>query len=441
LNLLLITFSFPPAGGVGVLRALSLAKYLPEENVRVDVLTARNAPSVGKDLRLLKQVPADVTVHSTWTLDLPFWLRKSVKKALGGGKARPAAASAKTSSQASTGNPLKGFIANLLLPDPQVGWLPFALPAAIRIIRKRSIDAVVITVPPFSSVQLATRLRKVFPSLPIVVDFRDEWLSTTLDLVSFNNNSRARNVAHKAEAEAVRDATAVVLVTEAAQRELQSRYPGLPKEKFVCIPNGYDTPPPQPQPTQPSESDRILLTYTGTVYGSTAPGTFVEAVKRLAPEVRSRLRIRFIGHIEAAAYREQLQSLGDTVELKSFVPQAEALAAIKETDYLLLITHDRINVAAKFYDYLGSGKPILAAVNKDGDVRRLLEETRAGRWADSCDPDAIAQMLHDAVISGEQSRPAPDYERIAAYHRRPLAARYAALLGALVAKAPQRSER
>ncbi len=46
MNLLLITFSFPPAGGVGVLRALSLAKYLPENDIRVDVLTARNAPAV-----------------------------------------------------------------------------------------------------------------------------------------------------------------------------------------------------------------------------------------------------------------------------------------------------------------------------------------------------------------------------------------------------------
>ena len=74
-----------------MLRALSLAKYLPENDVRVDVLTARNAPAVGKDLSLLQQVPADVKVHRTWTLDLPFWLRKSVKKVVTGGKAKPAA--------------------------------------------------------------------------------------------------------------------------------------------------------------------------------------------------------------------------------------------------------------------------------------------------------------------------------------------------------------
>jgi glycosyltransferase involved in cell wall biosynthesis len=436
LNVLLITFSFPPAGGVGVLRALSLAKYLPENGIRVDVLTARNAPAVGKDSALLRQVPESVTVHRTWTLDLPFWLRKAVKKVISGGgeRTKPTAA---TQTSVKSANPVKQFVGNLLLPDPQVGWLPFALPAAEKIIRDRNIDVVLITVPPFSSVRLATRLRKLFPALPIVVDFRDEWLSTTIDLVSFNNNNRARMVAHKAEAEAVRDATAVVLVTEAASRELQRRYPGVPAAKFHCIPNGFDrAPAPQTEdPTTNLEQRQTVLTYIGTVYGSTDPRTFVQAVKGLPLEIRSRLRVRFIGHIEAPAYREALMSLGATVELRGFIPQAEALQAIQDTTYLLLITHDRINVAAKFYDYLGGGKPILGAVHPDGDVRRLLEETGTGWWADVNDVEAIRRTLIEAVerqpALGEVFR--PDRERIAAYHRRPLAQRYAALLREIAA--------
>jgi glycosyltransferase involved in cell wall biosynthesis len=349
--------------------------------------------------------------------------------------------------QPGAGNPIKQFIGNLLLPDPQVGWLPFALPAAERIIRERAIDAVIVTVPPFSSVRLISRLRKTFPKLPLLVDFRDEWLTTTLDLVSFNSNSRARMVAHKAEAEAVRDATAVVLVTEAARRELQSRYPGVPQERFVCVPNGYDAPP----PTANSASDiqivphnKTVLTYIGTIYGSTAPGAFVEAVLGLPKEVRTRLLVRFIGHIESPAYRELLLSLGETVELKGFVPQVEALATIRETDYLLLITHDRINVAAKFYDYLGGGKPILGAVHPQGDVRRLLEETRAGRWADVDDPKAIRQMLIEAIEGSSSVVAPPDFERIAGYHRRPLARRYAELLrdvSGVVSKTTQESAR
>ncbi len=217
----------------------------------------------------------------------------------------------------------------MLLPDPQVGWLPFAFPAARRIIRNRKIDLVLITVPPFSTVLLVSKLRKVFPALPIVLDFRDEWLTTTINLVSFNKNQKARDVAQRAEAEAVRDATAVVAVTEAARKEIRARYPAEAEEKFLCLPNGYDLPPRDAEistakSAAPAETDsRIVLTYIGSVYGSTDPSTFIEAVLSLPEATRARLHVRFIGHIETQAYREALLSLGKTIELCGFVPQAE----------------------------------------------------------------------------------------------------------------------
>ena len=435
MNVLLITFSFPPAGGVGVLRALSLAKYLPKDNIRVDVLTARNAPSVGRDRSLLQQVPEAVTVHRTWTLDLPFALRKALKSLVGGSgqSFAPAVISPAVPTRRSLKQRLRTLIGNLLLPDPQIGWLPFALPAARRIVRRRSIDAIVLTVPPFSTALLVARLRKHFPALPIVLDFRDEWLSTTLDLVSFNKNQRARTVAQQAEAQAVSFATTVVTVTEAARRELLGRYPDQDPARFVCIPNGFDTALPLPVSRPPAPlADRIVLTYIGSVYGSTDPTRFVDAVLALPPDLRRRLHIRYIGHIETPALRASLLRLGDTLRLQGFIPQAEALRAIDSTDYLLLITHDRINVAAKFYDYLGGGKPIVAAVHPGGDVRRLLEETGAGIWADIGNVDAIRAMLLRLLVENSATVvPIPDHDRIAGYHRRPLAARYATLLKSL----------
>lgn len=439
LNVLLITFSFPPVGGVGVFRALSLAKYLPSFDLRVDVLTAANAPAVGRDAALLAQVPAEVTVHRAVTLDLPFGVRKFVKKLVSGrgGAAAPKPADGGAAPSARKSSPLsviKGAVANLLLPDPQIGWLPFAFPAARRIIRKRKIDAVLITVPPFSTSKLVTKLRREFPSLPIVLDFRDEWLQSTIHLVSFNNNERATRIATETEREAVRDATTVVMVTEAARDALRSRYPEQSPEKFVCIFNGYDTPPPTPQParTLPA-SGPVTLTYIGTVYGSTDPLSFVKAVLRLPPAQRERLRIRFIGRIETEAYRQILQELGPTVSLEGFVPQSEALAAVRDADYLLLITHDPINVSAKFYDYLGAGRPILAAVHPQGDVRRLLERTGAGAWADVNSVDAIYDLLVSALDSSAIPVFQPKYEVIAGFHRRALAGEYAALLRRLSA--------
>ena len=55
LNVLLVTYTFPPSGGVGVLRAASLARYFPAEGIRLDVITARNASAVGADPTLLRR--------------------------------------------------------------------------------------------------------------------------------------------------------------------------------------------------------------------------------------------------------------------------------------------------------------------------------------------------------------------------------------------------
>lgn len=435
LNVLLVTYSFPPAGGVGVLRAASLARYFPAEGIRLDVLTTRNASAVGSDPALLEEIPSEVRIHRTVTLDLPFGIKKRIKKLISGGKH-----SQNTAAGPPVGKPnfLKRALQDILLPDPQVTWLPVLTKAARRIIRARNIDLVLITVPPFSSALLIEKLRKKFPRLAIVIDFRDEWLSTTIDLVSFSRSERAFKVACDTEAGAVRNATAVVAVTEAARREIRSRYPQEPDGKFQLIANGFDATRLCRSESSPGPrfGGKIAVTYVGTIYGSTEPTTLIRAVQSLPPEVKSRFKLRFIGHIEEPRFREALLLLGDIVEIKGFVPQDEALAAMSETDYALLITHDPLNVAAKFYDYIGSGKPILATVHPGGDARRLLEELKAGWWAGNRDVEGIRRLFLEAAARGNSpfSEFQPDTEKIAQYERKILAQRYAGLLHSIAAR-------
>ena len=438
LNVLLVTYVFPPAGGTGVMRASSLARYLPAEGIRLDVLTARNASAVGADPTLLKEIPVEVTVHRTVTLDLPFGIKKGIKRLITG--ARRSSGKSAAPAVASKPNFFKRVLENTLLPDPQVTWFPVLTRAARRIVREREIDLVLITAPPFSNVLLVEKLRKEFPHLPIVVDFRDEWLSTAFDLVSFlfSRSERARSFARNAEANAVTNATAVVAVTEAARREIRSRYPQEPDSKFLLIPNGFDAtrlrrsaPSPEPRP-----DGRIVVTHIGTVYASTEPTTLVEALQSLSPEARSRFRFRFIGHIEEPRFREAILGLGDIVELKGFLPQHEALATINETDYVLLINHDPLNVGGKFYDYVGGGKPILGVVRPEGETRRLFDELRAGWWADIHNVADIRQLFLDAAARGNTLLTAfkPDTEKIARYERKVLAQGYAALLHSIAGK-------
>jgi len=430
LNVLLVTYVFPPAGGVGVLRAASLARYFPAEGIRLDVVTTRNASAVGSDPTLLSEIPSAVIVHRTVTFDLPFGIKKAIKRLVT--RTNQPAGNTSRGAGASSSSLLRVALQEMLLPDPQVTWLPVLTRAARRIVRDRNIDMVLITAPPFSNVLLVERLRKQFPDLPIVVEFRDEWLSTAIDLVAFSRSKRARRVAQKSEASSVANATAVVAVTEAARREIRSRYPQEPETKFHLIPNGFDaTRLCNSAPSLCSRTDkRIIVTHIGSVYASTEPSYLVRALQSLSPDERSRFRLRFIGYIEEPRFREALLQLGDMVELTGFMPQRDALAFMNQTDYVLLIQHGSLNVAAKFYDYIGGGKPVLATIHPEGPERRLLEELRAGWWADSRDVEGIRRLFLDVVARGNslQSEFQPDKEKIAQYERKVLAQRYAALL-------------
>jgi glycosyltransferase involved in cell wall biosynthesis len=236
----------------------------------------------------------------------------------------------------------------------------------------------------------------------------------------------------------VANATTIVAVTEAARLEIRARYPKEPESKFKLVPNGYDATQlcASHQPATRPAHARIVVTYIGSIYGSTDPTTLAEALQSLPAEVKSRLKLRFIGRIEELRFREALLQLGEMVELKGFVPQSEALAAVNQADFALLISHDPLNVSAKFYDYVGAGTPILATVHPQGDLRHLLDEMRAGWWADSRDVEGIRQLFLDVAARGDSMRNEfrPDREKIAHYERKVLAQRYAALLHSIVGR-------
>lgn len=436
LKVLLVVYAFPPAGGVGTLRAASLARYFPAEGIRLDVLTTRNPSSVGRDYSLLNDIPSEVTIHRTFTLDLPFGLKKRIKGLLTGGQPSSQSSAASSSARSNAGL-ISRMVQDVFLPDPQVTWLPVLTRAARDIVRRRNIDVVVITGAPYSAYLLALRLRKGFPELPIVLDFRDEWVSTACDPSSFHfsRTARARRFAIRAEAEVIASATAVVTVNQSALQEIRSRYPDYPLSKFHCIPNGFD----RARVTMGSggarreHNGKVMVTYLGTVSVYSDPTALVEALQSLPPEVRDRFAFRFIGHIEGLRHRQKLLELGDLFELQGYLPQREALNALNDTDYVLLLTHDPLNVPAKFYDYLGSGKPILACIHPKNDIRNMLERLRAGWWADSRDVADIRQLLVEAAarMKSLETTFKPDCEGISQYERKPLAQRYAALLHSL----------
>lgn len=427
-KVLLISYLFPPVGGIGVQRALSLAKYLPQNGCEVHVLKATNAGGPVHDPDLVKQIPSAVTVHTAMTPELPFAIRQKLWSKLKGSPSKAAAGKSSTARGIPWKRMLSEMVKRILSPEPEILWKPFALREASRIIRKHKIDVVVITVPPFSALTVGVALKRRFPGLRLVSDFRDEWLSFYLKDFEFQNNAHTRRKAEAIERAAVESSDLVVAVTDTSLSEIRKRYPAEPNHKFVCLPNGYD---PEVfasfQPRKRQDSVTVV-THIGTVYGTATPRYYLDAVDDLPEGVRSQIETRFIGRVSDNE-RTVLDARKAPLKVLGFMPQAEALRRVEDTDFLLLNMTNDISLPGKLFEYLAMGKPILAITPKHGEVARLLQETGTGWSVDPGDHSGIQEMItHACYLKSTGALPAPQWDVIRRYERPRLAAEYAAIL-------------
>ncbi len=418
-KLLVISYLFPPAGGIAVQRALSFVRYLPSEEYEIHVLTARNAAAPTVDKSLVKLIPASVRVHSTFTPEIPFRVRQKIRNWI----SPPGKSSATDSADQPAGRFSSFFhalIGSVYCPDVEVVWVPVAIAKARRIVARYGIDVVLVTAPPFSAFLTGNHLKRLHPQLKLISDFRDEWLDFYYNTFAFHKSASTFRRAAKIERETVALSDAVLTVTESNQRTIAGRYPGVDGGKFVHIPNGYDPEVFKQFRPRAHGEEKMIITHVGTVYKTSTPAWFLDALDELPEPVRNRVEMRFIGRVT-----EQQQPLLEgrkvTIRCLGFLPQAEAFRYAEVTDFLFLSMTDPNFASGKIYEYLAMGKPILAVSPHGGEVDRVLRETGAGWCADPKEPGAVREMLLRAL--GEGAAPARNAEEIRKYERPQVAAR------------------
>jgi glycosyltransferase involved in cell wall biosynthesis len=423
-KLLIISYLFPPAGGIAVQRSLSFTKYLSRLGFEVHVLSAGTAASPVVDSGLLRHVPPQVRIHRAFAPVVPFPLRQRIWKLLspGGGPAKKQAAAPTAAPPRSLRSSLADAVKGLMCPDPEILWVPFALRKAKKIVKRYGIETVFVTAPPFSAFLAGNALKRRFPHLHLISDFRDDWVGFYLKEFGSLNTAETARRSKQMERSTVEQSDLSVVVTESMQAGYRARYPDLLPEKFVLIPNGYD---PESFPSStPRKHDgtKVVITFAGTVYSASSPRTYLEAWKRLPEELRTQIETRFVGRV-AESERAPLESGPEGVRLLGFLPQSRAFEYLQETDYLLLIMTDPTALTGKLFEYMAAGKPILALAPRNGDIARILEATRTGWCVDPFDGAGIQTALQMLIerTRGGQDVWSPDWEAIRRYERPRLA--------------------
>lgn len=426
-RVLLVSYLFPPCGGVGVQRALAMARYMPDAGVDVSVLTALDPISQhGLDPDLERMIPPGIQVCHSSAWEPPRALRDRVKRAVSGGTGGGGeASSAAPSLSLFIRRMAKAVVERILFPDAQLLWVKPSLKEAVRIIREEKVGAVVLTAPPFSLLFMAIELRKLFPKLRIVLDVRDEWLGYHLPELDGTASPWKRAEAGRLEKAAVRASDVVVTVTPPWVESLVRRYPDQPASKFVCIPNGYDADTLKDFHRAPPPVPPMIVGYMGTVYANPvySPASYLDALEAMPEEWRSRVQTRIIGRVAGNAAHLLANRTADVVQT-GFLPQVEAFQKLTECHCLLLIIGNPTVHSGKLFEYLAMGIPILAITPPDGEVGRIMRETRAGWSVAAEDRQGIQEAIRNlyAIASGAQEPIEQDRKAVEFYDRRRLAA-------------------
>src|SRR5262249_10784954 len=155
-----------------------------------------------------------------FTPEIPFTIRQKLWAKLSGGTKPKAAATNGKPAGFSWKSIITGTAKKILCPEPEILWVPFAMRRARQIIRRHQIRYVMVTVPPFSALVVGTQLKREFPSIVLVSDFRDEWLSFYLKDFEFQNSDYTRRKAETIERETVEASDLVVAVNQSSRDEI-----------------------------------------------------------------------------------------------------------------------------------------------------------------------------------------------------------------------------
>jgi glycosyltransferase involved in cell wall biosynthesis len=377
LKVLLVTLHFPPGGGGGVQRPLKFATHLPALGIETHVL-APDVPGA---------VPADAELE----LPTQAWIHRVRYVGPRGG--RPSELLLAKQGLARLGTQAALLGRRLLVPDENVPWSTFALPVAIRLVRREGIDVVLTTSPPPSLHLLGATVKRT-TGAAWVADLRDPLTSHPHRRGYESQLARLKETAVGGVTRIVASqANAIVAASEAIAEEMRRVEP---KGKVVTIANGCDFD--DFAGLEHHSSDRLRITHAGNFQGKRDPKPFLRA---LAESGLDDVVVRFAGDFRVAdrEYAEEL-GLADRIELLGYVSRRRSLELQRDSDVLLLLIPEsggrgRGVVTGKIFEYLAAERPILAGVPPDGAAAQLVRDTGAGVVAASDDVDAIREALLD----------------------------------------------
>ncbi|MFT6814182.1 MAG: glycosyltransferase involved in cell wall biosynthesis [Sphingobacteriales bacterium] len=369
-KVLIITYYWPPAGGVAVQRWLKFVKYLPELGWKPIVFHPENPDYPISDSSLAKDIPKEAEFIKLKIFEPFAWY----KRFLGLSQDQKI-------QQNLTGidadnwkqNIAMWVRANVFIPDARCFWINPSYRRLNKYLQDNPVDWIVSNGTPHSTHLIALKLKKKHPHIKWLADFRDPW--TGIDYFeSLPLTPWAKRRHKKLEKKVITTADIVQTVSSTWGREFEA----IGAKKVSIITNGFD----QSDfdglvANQPK--DKTVIAHLGTLNAERNP---ISSWRKLSnTKFDKPLEIRLIGKVAPEVIKSLKEfGLWGRTKVIDQMPYKEALQEMFNAHILLLCVSDTKDIGgrtpAKAFEYLAANKPIILDNENAKDLIEIIGKNR-----------------------------------------------------------------
>ncbi|GIZ14581.1 glycosyltransferase [Capnocytophaga catalasegens] len=387
-KILIITYYWAPAGGPGVQRWLKFVKYLRNFGIEPIVYAPKNPHYPMIDSEIGNDIPSDITIIKRSIIE-PYAIAALFSKE-------------KTQKISSGIIPTKRMSwlekcmlwvrGNLFIPDARVLWVRPSILFLEKYIIENQINTIITTAPPHSVHLIGLGLKEKMKNIRWIADFRDPWTNIGYHSSLFLTQKSAQKHL-KLEQKVLQTADNIIVTSFSTQKEFQQKT----DKPITVITNGYD----DYQQVSISLSDKFLLSHIGSLLTERNPKILWQVLGDLVTEnyeFANNFQLCLAGRVSDEVLADlNKNGLTPFLDIKGYISHNQVLTLQRQSQVLLLLEINHPNtegiIPGKLFEYMISGRPILAMGYKNWDAGEIIRQTNTGKVLPYDDYNAIKDCL------------------------------------------------
>lgn len=413
-RVLMAAYYFPPLSGSGVFRSIKFAKYLPLFGWEPTVISTDRPPEGWKfsDDSQVKEIPEGMEV-----VRIPDGISTRRETTLSSGRVQAILGFLRSVLRfspeadrifARLAKSREGIMQLLTFPCGALAWAYDVTQYIEKYVDMDQFEVIYTTSGPASAHLIGFYLKHKY-GIPWVADYRDPWTFNPYG-ADYNSDNMGQRFLFELEYVLLHSADCNLTV-ESNEVDIYVEQFRLEREKIVSITNGYDEEDFACLQMPHGRIDKFTINYSGLLYTQQRSiDPVLRAIQQLRDEKKidlSKLRFRIVGASEARNIETAGQyGLTQIIDQTGYLSHAQALQANVDANLLLLLVGDdpkfKPVYTGKFFEYLRSGRPILALAPEDSAVDRVLRESGHGEAFLSTQIPKIKSMILQEYKKWEQ---------------------------------------